>query len=97
MKDDGVRILNILGIGYPVRAPAGEEAILEQAAARLQEQLDQNQQRFPRAGSHELLVLTALNLCVPLLRQEAEQREVEERLAALAQRIARQLQGGGTA
>lgn len=93
MKESGVRVLNILGIGYPVRAPAGEEAILEQAAAKLQEQLDHNQQRFPRAGSHELLVLTALNLCVPLLKQEAQLHEVEERLAAAAQRIARQLQG----
>ncbi|MCQ4348698.1 cell division protein ZapA [Pseudomonas stutzeri] len=93
MREGGVRVLNVLGIDYPVRAPAGEEAALEQAAARLQEQLDQNHRRFPRAGSHELLVLTALNLCVPLLEQEARLREVEARLAATVERIRGQLQG----
>lgn len=93
MRDNGVRVLNILGIDYPVRAPVGEEAVLEQAVTKLQEQLDQNQQRFPRAGSNELLVLTALNLCVPLLEQEERLREVEARLAAVAERIRAQLQG----
>jgi cell division protein ZapA (FtsZ GTPase activity inhibitor) len=93
MRDNGVRVLNILGIDYPVRAPAGEEAALEQAVAKLQEQLDQNQRRFPRAGSNELLVLTALNLCVPLLEQEQQLREVEERLGALSERIRGQLPG----
>lgn len=93
MRDNGVRVLNILGIDYPVRAPAGEEAALEQAVAKLQEQLDQNQRRFPRAGSNELLVLTALNLCVPLLEHEQQLREVEQRLGALSERIRGQLPG----
>ncbi|MBV2134535.1 cell division protein ZapA [Pseudomonas sp. MAP12] len=93
MKENGVRVLNILGRDYSIKAPASEERVLQQAAALLNERLDDNQQRFPGAGIHELLVLTALNLCVPLLRQDEQLREVQERLAASVERINRQLQG----
>ncbi|MNI97755.1 Cell division protein ZapA [compost metagenome] len=59
----------------------------------LNERLVENQQRFPGAGIHELLVLTALNLCVPLLKQDEQLRDVQERLAASVALISRQLQG----
>lgn len=93
MTERVVRALRILGRDYSVRASAGETAVLEQAVALLQERLDENQQRFPLAGSHELLVLSALNLCVPLLEHKEQLRQLEERLAVTAERIARQLQG----
>lgn len=93
MTENVVRVLKILGRDYTVRAPAGEVDVLQQSVALLQERLDENQQRFPTAGSHELLVLSALNLCVPLLEQREQLREVQERLAAAAERITRQLQG----
>ncbi len=93
MKENGVRVLNILGRDYSIKAPASEEPVLQQAAALLNERLSDNQQRFPGAGIHELLVLTALNLCVPLLRQDEQLREVQERLTASVERISRQLQG----
>lgn len=93
MKETGVRVLKILGRDYSIRASASEEAVLQQAAALLQQRVDENQQRFPAAGSQELLVLTALNLCVPLLEQGEQLRAVQERLAASVALISRQLQG----
>jgi cell division protein ZapA (FtsZ GTPase activity inhibitor) len=92
MKETGVRVLKILGRDYSIRASASEEAVLQQAAALLQQRVNENQLRFPAAGSQELLVLTALNLCVPLLEQDAQLRAVQERLAASVALIARQLQ-----
>ncbi|MCM2331739.1 MAG: cell division protein ZapA [Pseudomonas sagittaria] len=93
MKETGVRVLKILGRDYSVRASASEEAVLQQAAALLQQRVNENQQRFPAAGSQELLVLTALNLCVPLLEQGEQLRAVQERLAASVELISRQLRG----
>ncbi|HYQ37930.1 MAG TPA: cell division protein ZapA [Pseudomonas sp.] len=92
MTEKSVRFLNILGRDYSIKASASEEAVLQQAATLLNERLEENQQRYPGAGIHELLVLTALNLCVPLLRQDEQLRQVQERLAASVERIARQVQ-----
>lgn len=91
MSDNGVHVLTILGREYTIKASASEEDRLQQAAALLQARLDESHQRFPGAGSHELLVLTALNLCVPLLRQDEQLEAVQSRLAACAERIGEQL------
>ena len=92
MTEKSVRFLNILGRDYSIKASASEEAVLQEAATLLNERLEENQQRYPGAGIHELLVLTALNLCVPLIRQDEQLRQVQERLAASVERIARQVQ-----
>lgn len=92
MTEKSVRFLNILGRDYSIKASASEEVVLQQAATLLNERLEENQQRYPGAGIHELLVLTALNLCVPLLRQDEQLRLVQERLAASVERIAQQVQ-----
>ncbi|SFB64105.1 cell division protein ZapA [Azotobacter beijerinckii] len=92
MKGNGVRILKILGRDYSIKASASEDRVLQEAAALLQEHLAENRQRFPSASKDDLLVLTALNLCVPLLQQGQQLREVEERLAASVEQITRQLQ-----
>lgn len=92
MKENGVRVLKILGRDYPIRATADEERALQEAADLLQERLAESRQRFPNASKDELLVLTALNLCVPLLQQGQQLREAEQRLAACIERIACQLQ-----
>lgn len=93
MTEKTVRFLNLLGRDYSIKASASEEAALLQAAKVLNERLEDSQKRYPGAGIHELLVLTALNLCVPLLRQEEQLRQVQERLADCAERIVLQLQG----
>ncbi len=92
MKENAVRILKILGRDYSIKAAADEGDVLQDAAALLQERLAENRQRFPSASKDDLLVLTALNLCVPLLKQTRQLREVEERLAASVEQITRQLQ-----
>lgn len=92
MKGDRVRVLKILGCDYSIRASASDERVLQEAAALLQERLLESRQRFPNASKDELLVLTALNLCVPLLQQGQQLREVERRLAASIEQITRQLQ-----
>lgn len=92
MTEKSVRFLSILGRDYSIKASASEEAVLQEAATLLNERLEENQQRYPGAGIHELLVLTALNLCVPLIRQDEQLRQVQERLAASVERIARQVQ-----
>ncbi|TBU92816.1 cell division protein ZapA [Stutzerimonas kirkiae] len=79
-----VRVLNILGRDYSIRACAEEEVVLAQAMQLLQVRVQESQQRFPHASHQELLVMTALNLCVPLIQQE-------QRLAASLERINRQL------
>ena len=92
MKESGVRVLKILWRDYPVRASASEERALQEAADLLQERLAESRQRFPGASKDELLVLTALNLCVPLIQQGQQLREAEQRLAACIEQISRQLQ-----
>ncbi|GAB3390565.1 cell division protein ZapA [Azotobacter armeniacus] len=92
MRGNGVRVLTILGRDYSIRASASEGSVLQEAAELLQERLVESQRRFPSASKDDLLVLTALNLCVPLLQQGQQLREVEQRLAACLERITRQLQ-----
>lgn len=91
MSEKSVRVLNILGRDYSIKASPAEEAALQQAAALLKIRVEESRERFPGASSHELLVLTALNLCVPLIEQNRQAIETQARLAALVQRIARRL------
>ncbi|EXF45098.1 Cell division protein ZapA [Pseudomonas sp. BAY1663] len=91
MKDADVRVLKILGRDYSFRATDSQDALLQDAAALLQEHLAQSQRQFPSATSDKLLVLTALNLCVPLLQHGEQLQDVQRRLAASVERISRQL------
>ncbi|MGE4405991.1 cell division protein ZapA [Pseudomonas sp.] len=91
MKDAEVRVLKILGRDYSFRATHSQDALLQDAAALLQEHLAQSQRQFPSATSDKLLVLTALNLCVPLLQHGEQLQDVQRRLAASVERISRQL------
>lgn len=90
MTQASVRILNILGREYRIRTADSEYPLLLQASERLQQQLAEHQRLHPAAASHELLVLTALNLCLPLLEQEGLLRTTQERLEACVQRIQQQ-------
>lgn len=95
MNNDGVRVLRILGREYSVKAPAGEEGALQEAAALLQAEISANKKKFPYVTANELLLLSALNLCARQLapREEAgDEGEAVQRLAALNRRILAQLQ-----
>lgn len=95
MKNDGVRILRILGREYSVKAPAGEEGALQEAAALLQAEISANKQKFPYVTANELLLLSALNLCARQLaprEDEGDEGEAVQRLTALNRRILAHLQ-----
>ncbi|KAF1051280.1 MAG: hypothetical protein GAK43_02478 [Stenotrophomonas maltophilia] len=47
MSQSGVRVLRILGREYSIKAPAGEERTLQDAAALLQAEIAANQKKFP--------------------------------------------------
>ncbi|AJE15854.1 cell division protein ZapA [Stutzerimonas balearica] len=91
MSADGVQVLKVFGREYSFRAPPSQEALLQDAAALLQQHLAESQRQFPNATGDKLLVLTALNLCVPLLKQDEQLQRVEQRIAASLARINRQL------
>ncbi|MBS4148899.1 cell division protein ZapA [Stutzerimonas balearica] len=91
MIADGVQVLKVFGREYSFRAPPSQEALLQDAAALLQQHLAESQRQFPNATGDKLLVLTALNLCVPLLKQDEQLQSVEQRIAASLARINRQL------
>ena len=61
----------------------------------LQQHLADSQRQFPNATGDKLLVLTALNLCVPLLQQNEQMQHVEQRIAASVARINQQLAAQG--
>ena len=86
-----VRVLNILGRDYPIRVTAGEEDTLARAAQLLQKQVQESQQRFPQANSQELLVIAALNLCMPAIQQDQHLDVAQGRLNETLQRIRKQL------
>lgn len=86
-----VRVLNILGRNYSIRVPNGEEQTLARAAKLLQERVKESQLRFAQASSQEVLVMAALNLCVPLIQQEQRLEAAEVRLGDALARIRRRL------
>ncbi|WP_152227429.1 cell division protein ZapA [Pseudomonas sp. SCB32] len=96
MSGDGVRVLRILGREYSVRAPAGEERRLQDAAALLQAEIAASKKKFPYVTSNELMVLSALNLCARQLGaqqdEECDEADAETRIAALNRRILDHLQ-----
>lgn len=86
-----VRVLNILGRDYSIRVPAEEAETLTRASQLLHAQIRESQQRFPCASSEELLVMTALNLCVPVIKQDHHLEAAEARLSDTLLRIRQQL------
>ncbi len=82
-----VRVLNILGRGYSIRAVAEEQDTLVRAEQLLQARIRENQQRFPQADTQELLVMAALSLCAPLIQQEQQQAQTQARLETLLSSI----------
>ena len=91
MSDSCVHVLNLYGHQYSIRASEEEYAVLVQAAERLQEQLKLSEERYPHARTNELLVLTALNLCVPLAQAQTEISEAKVRLESLLMQMRSQL------
>ncbi|BAN49126.1 cell division protein ZapA [Metapseudomonas resinovorans] len=94
MSTDSVRVLRILGREYSIKAPVGEEQVLQDAAAMLQAEIAANKKKFPYVTANELVVLSALNLCarqVGAIDTPPDDADVTQRLALLNRRIRAQL------
>lgn len=94
-QDNGVTVLSVLGNDYSVKAPAGEEQTLLQAAAMLNTSLAETKRLYPTLIGDRLLVLAALNLCsrhIQLEKQhKAELSRYQEQVEATVHTISRTL------
>ena len=61
----GVKVVSILGEDYSIKAPAGEEQTLLDAAMMLKAALADTKRKYPTLIGDRLLVLAAMNLCSP--------------------------------
>ncbi|MVV48262.1 cell division protein ZapA [Pseudomonas sp. PB120] len=59
----GVKVVSILGEDYSIKAPAGEEQTLLDAALMLKAALAETKRKYPALIGDRLLVLAAMNLC----------------------------------
>ena len=59
----GVKVISILGEDYSIKAPAGEEQTLLDAALMLKAALADTKRKYPTLIGDRLLVLAAMNLC----------------------------------
>lgn len=71
-----VNVVSILGNDYSLKAPAGQEETLAQAARMLNTALAEIKRQFPTLIGDKLLVLAALNLCSRQIEQQREHQQV---------------------
>ncbi|HLT03629.1 MAG TPA: cell division protein ZapA [Pseudomonas sp.] len=94
-NDNAVTVLNFFGRDYPLKAPSGKQALLEESAALLRTHIADIQQKRPAMRPDELLLLAALSVCSIHLEMREQHRqqleEVEQRLLATRDRIQLQL------
>ncbi len=75
---DGIKVVSILGEDYSIKAPAGEEQTLLDAALMLKAVLAETKKKYPTLIGDKLLVLTAMNLCSQQLdMQKRHQQELD--------------------
>ncbi|MGO4000797.1 MULTISPECIES: cell division protein ZapA [Pseudomonas] len=90
---DGVKVVSILGEDYSIKAPAGEEQTLLDAALMLKAALAETKKRYPTLIGDKLLVLAAMNLCSKQLEmQKRHQQELDryqEQVSATVEVIAK--------
>lgn len=94
----GVKVISILGEDYSIKAPAGEEQILLDAALMLKAALADTKRKYPTLIGDRLLVLAAMNLCsqqieMKKLHQEELDR-YQEQVSATVETIAKTIHQG---
>lgn len=94
----GVKVISILGEDYSIKAPAGEEQTLLDAALMLKAALADTKRKYPTLIGDRLLVLAAMNLCsqqieMKKLHQEALDR-YQEQVSATVETIAKTIHQG---
>ncbi|MDR8364589.1 cell division protein ZapA [Pseudomonas sp. JL3] len=89
----GVKVVSILGEDYSIKAPAGEEQTLLDAALMLKAALAETKKRYPTLIGDRLLVLAAMNLCSQQIEmQKRHQQELDryqEQVSATVEVIAK--------
>ncbi|WP_339448416.1 cell division protein ZapA [Pseudomonas sp. EA_5y_Pfl2_R50] len=94
----GVKVISILGEDYSIKAPAGEEQTLLDAALMLKAALADTKRKYPTLIGDRLLVLAAMNLCsqqieMKKLHQEELDR-YQEQVSATVETIAKTIHQG---
>ena len=72
---DGVKVVSILGEDYSIKAPAGEEQTLLDAAMMLKAALAETKKKYPTLIGDRLLVLAAMNLCSRQIEMQKQHRQ----------------------
>ncbi|VVN36235.1 hypothetical protein PS862_00444 [Pseudomonas fluorescens] len=75
----GVKVVSILGEDYSIRAPAGEEQTLLDAALMLKAALADTKNKYPTLIGDRLLVLAAMNLCSQQIEMRKKHRQELDR------------------
>ncbi len=90
---DGIKVVSILGEDYSIKAPAGEEQTLLDAALMLKAALADTKKKYPALIGDRLLVLAAMNLCSQQLemqkRHKQELDRYQEQVSATVEVISR--------
>ncbi|OLF56183.1 cell division protein ZapA [Pseudomonas chlororaphis] len=76
---DGVKVVSILGEDYSIKAPAGEEQTLLDAALMLKATLAETKKKYPTLIGDRLLVLAAMNLCSQQLEMQKRHKQELDR------------------
>ena len=94
----GVKVISILGEDYSIKAPAGEEQTLLDAAMMLKAALDDTKRKYPTLIGDRLLVLAAMNLCSQQIEMKKQHKEeldrYQEQVSATVDTIAKTINQG---
>ncbi|WP_312997747.1 cell division protein ZapA [Pseudomonas sp.] len=94
----GVKVISILGEDYSIKAPAGEEQTLLEAAMMLKAALEDTKRKYPTLIGDRLLVLAAMNLCsqqIEMKKQHEEELErYQEQVSATVETITKTISQG---
>ena len=94
----GVKVISILGEDYSIKAPAGEEQTLLDAALMLKAALDDTKRKYPTLIGDRLLVLAAMNLCSQQIEMKKQQQQeldrYQEQVSATVDTIAKTINQG---
>ncbi|MHC8303864.1 cell division protein ZapA [Pseudomonas sp. PB3P13] len=88
-----VKVVSIMGEDYSIKAPAGEEQTLLDAALMLKAALADTKKKYPTLIGDRLLVLAAMNLCSQQIEMKKQhKRELDryqEQVSATVEVISR--------
>ena len=94
----GGKVVSILGEDYSIKAPAGEEQTLLDAAMMLKAALAETKRKYPTLIGDRLLVLAAMNLCSQQIEMQKQHKldldRYQEQVSATVETITRTIGQG---